>query len=78
MKIYEVMMPVGNTLISDSPVIALRFEIFIPEDEAIESKDVKLKLQQNDDEVTCHFQINIFSAIVPESGPHSLKLHKLV
>ena len=71
-EIYEVMMPVGNTVISDSPVIALRFEIFIPEDEAIESKDVKLKLQQNDDEVTCHFQINIFSAIVPESGPHSL------
>jgi hypothetical protein len=72
-EMYEVMKPINDVVIPDSHVVALRFETFIPEDQIVGSKKVELKLRQNTGEATCQFQINTFSAIVPDSGRHSLK-----
>ena len=72
-EIYEVMKPIGDTVIPDSPVIALRFETFIPEDQLVGRNTVELKLCQSADEIVCQFKINTFSAIVPDVGPNSLK-----
>lgn len=70
--VYEVMRPISRTIVPEGDVAALRFEITVPKDAIIGSQTVKLKLQQNNDQVTSQFQVNIFPATVPASGANTL------
>ena len=70
--VYEVMRPISRTIVPEGDVAALRFEITVPKDAIIGSQTVKLKLQQNNDQVASQFQVNIFPATVPASGANTL------
>ena len=71
-EIYEIMEPVVHSIVPDDSVIALRFEIPIPADANVGTQTVKLTLQQNENITKCEYQLNTFSAKVPDSGKNSL------
>ena len=71
-EIYEIMEPVAHNIVPDESVTALRFEIPIPADASIGTQTVTLTLQQNGNITKCEYQLNIFSAQVPDSGKNSL------
>ena len=70
-EIYEVMKPITTEFIPTSDVIALRFELAIPKNATVGTKQIALHLSQNDAKVSRQFVVNIFPATVPDTGENT-------